>query len=51
MKLTKTNIDRIARPIAGTTFYWDEDLIGFGLRVTPSRMTYVAQARVRGRRA
>jgi len=41
-KLTKKEIDRIPRPAAGQEIYWDTELEGFGLRVTPSRMTYIA---------
>jgi integrase len=51
MKLTKREIDSLTRPAAGEAarLYWDTDLQGFGLRVTPTRTTYVAQGRVNGR--
>jgi hypothetical protein len=49
MRLTKKEIDRIIKPVAGQAIYWDDDLPGFGLRVTPTRMTYIAQGRVNGR--
>jgi integrase len=48
LKLTKTNIDRITPPAIGTDLYWDDDLTGFGIRVSGSRKTYIAQSRVRG---
>lgn len=49
MKLTKREIDRIELPTKGYRLFWDSDLEGFGLRATPSRLTYVAQGRVNGR--
>lgn len=54
LNLTKINIDRIVPPIAPTNgkippdYYWDIDLLGFGLRVTPDRKAYIVQGRVRG---
>jgi hypothetical protein len=49
VKLTKRGIDDITPPVEGQAFYWDDELKGFGLRVTPTRKTYVAQSRVAGR--
>lgn len=50
LKLTKTNIDRVAKPGgAGDVLYWDKDSKGFGLRVTPTGLAkFIAQGRVRG---
>jgi integrase len=48
MKLTKTIIDNLPFPISGQQFFWDDDLTGFALRLTPTKKTYIAQARVRG---
>lgn len=51
MKLTKTNIDRIAKPglFASDVLYWDTEIKGFGLRVTPTgKTTFIAQGRVHG---
>jgi len=50
LKLTKTNIDRVAKPGGkGDTLYWDKDTKGFGLRVTPTGLSkFIAQGRVRG---
>jgi integrase len=49
VKLTKREIDRVVLPSSGQVIHWDSELKGFGLRVTPSRMTYIAQSRVNGR--
>lgn len=46
LRLTKENIKRIVPPRSGEDFYWDTKVKGFGLRVKPSSMTYVVQARV-----
>jgi integrase len=50
LKLTKTNIDRVAKPGSkGDVLYWDKDTKGFGLRVTPTGLSkFIAQGRVRG---
>jgi integrase len=49
MKLTKREIDRLVRPTTGQKLYFDDELKGFGVRLTPTRLTYVAQGRVNGR--
>jgi integrase len=50
MKLTKTNVDRVAKPGAKRDLlYWDVDTKGFGLRVTPTgKATFIVQGRVEG---
>lgn len=50
LKLTKTNIDRVAKAGGKTdVLYWDTDTKGFGLRVTPTGLAkFIAQGRVRG---
>lgn len=51
MKLTKTSIDRVAKPSLSETdtLYWDTDSRGFGLRVTPTGLAkFISQGRVRG---
>ncbi|WP_121117788.1 tyrosine-type recombinase/integrase [Croceibacterium ferulae] len=51
LKLTKTNIDRVAKPHSGKTdaLYWDTDTKGFGLRVTPKGLSkFITQGRVDG---
>jgi len=50
LKLTKTNIDRVAKPGAkGDVLYWDVEPKGFGLRVTPTgKATFIVQGVVVG---
>lgn len=50
LKLTKTNIDRVAKPGGDAdVLYWDKDTKGFGLRVTKTGLAkFIAQGRVRG---
>jgi integrase len=49
-KLTKNYVDQITPPADKEAFYWDSEIKGFGLRVTPSRkITYIVQGRVNGR--
>lgn len=50
MKLTKREIDKLSLPTKGQKFYWDDDLKGFGIRLTPSGIDYVARGTVRGTR-
>jgi integrase len=49
MKLTKRQIDKLEHPTTGQKLHFDDDQPGFGVRVTPTRMTYIAQGRVAGR--
>jgi integrase len=47
MKLAKTRVESAAVPSSGQVFYWDDELRGFGLRVSASgARSYVAQGRV-----
>jgi integrase len=47
MKLIKTRVESATVPSSGQVFYWDDELRGFGLRVSASGMrSYVAQGRV-----
>lgn len=49
IKLTKRYVDAL-RVVEHDTFYWDTDLRGFGLKLTPAgRKSYVVQYRVMGR--
>ncbi len=50
MKLNKTFIDSIALPQRGQKDYWDSDLKGFGLRVSPTRKTFFVRGYVNGKR-
>lgn len=47
-KLTKGYVERI-RPGLKDTFYWDTEVKGFGVRVTPiGKLTFIVQGRVEG---
>lgn len=47
-KLTKTYIDKI-RPGPKDEFHWDDEVKGFGVRVTPTRkITFIVQGRIAG---
>ncbi|HWJ68934.1 MAG TPA: integrase family protein [Sphingobium sp.] len=49
MKLTKTNIDRVRKPGAGTIIYVDTETKGFGLRVTASgAASFIVQGTIAG---
>jgi len=48
MKLTKSRVENFPIPTAGQSFHWDDELRGFGVRVTPSgARSYIVQGRVR----
>lgn len=52
LKITKRNVDAASVPLKNDTYYWDSDLRGFGLRVTPKGVrSYVVQYRLPGRPA
>ena len=48
-KLTKTVVETLVLPVKGQTFVWDSELIGFGVKLTPTGRTYVAERRVNGK--
>lgn len=49
-EITMAYIETIILPVGREVFYWDEQVKGFGLRVTPAgKITYVVQGRVNGR--
>lgn len=48
-KINKTFVDKIKPPKEGQALYYDDDLKGFGVRVTPSAITYIVQHRVAGK--
>jgi len=49
LKINKRFVDAATSDGKQQTIYWDSELKGFGLRVTPTRKTYVAQSRVAGK--
>jgi integrase len=52
IKISKRTVDAAPVPERGDTYYWDTDLRGFGLRVTPKGVrSYVIQYRLSGRPA
>jgi integrase len=48
MKLTKRSVEGLSLPENGQKLIFDEDLPGFGIRLTPGSKVYIAQARVNG---
>ncbi len=50
-KLTKRTIDALPSPSSVDTIWWDQDLKGFGLKVTPAgRKVFLVQYRPAGDR-
>src|SRR5918992_815303 len=50
-KLTKRSIDALPCPADRDTIWWDDDLKGFGLKITPAgRRTFLVQYRLAGDR-
>ncbi|MBZ0188713.1 MAG: Arm DNA-binding domain-containing protein [Candidatus Obscuribacterales bacterium] len=47
-KLTKSFVKSISFPSSGQIIFRDDQLPGFGLRVTPGSKTYIVEARVNG---
>ena len=48
-KLTKNFVDRVPLPESGYANYWDSDLKGYGLRVTPRRKVFFVMGRLHGK--
>jgi len=48
-KLTKRIVDAVQNDGRDQSFLWDSELKGFGLRITPTRKTYIVQNRVAGK--
>jgi integrase len=50
MKLTKLRVEGLPVPAVGQSLHWDEELRGFGVRITPSgARSYIVQGRVAGK--
>lgn len=49
MRLTKSVVDGLEFPSQGQPVYWDDTLPGFGIRVSQTVKTYIAQGRVNGK--
>jgi len=49
MKLMQSNVKKLDAPATGQVIYWDDELPGFGLRVTTGSRSYVVQKRVNGK--
>jgi len=47
-KLTKKVVDEMPFPVGRQDLIWDKDLKGFGLRLSPSKKTYIVQGRIHG---
>jgi integrase len=48
IKLTKTVVDALPLPRQGQVFVWDSEIKGFGVRLNPTGISYIAQSRVNG---
>jgi len=46
MKFTKSIIDELKLPDNGQILLWDDEVTGFGIRLTASKKTYIYQGRV-----
>lgn len=50
MKLTKLRVEGLLAPTSGQALYWDNELRGFGVRVSSTgKRSYIAQGRVQGK--
>ena len=49
VKLGQANVDKFPLPDSGQRFVWDSQLKGFGVRLTPTGRSYIAQGKVRGK--
>ena len=50
MKITKRAVDSVTPPAKGYALYWDDELKGFGLRVTSSGVkSFILQKRIHGK--
>jgi integrase len=49
MKLMVSNVPKLVAPATGQVIYWDDEMPGFGVRVTTGSRSYVVQGRVNGK--
>lgn len=49
MKLIKNTVEDLPLPESGQVLVWDDELRGFGVRLTPGGRVYIAQGRVDGK--
>jgi len=49
MKLTDAGVKKLSKPEKDQILYRDDSLPGFGVRVTPTKASYIVEARVNGR--
>ncbi len=47
-RITKRMIDTGKPPEKGQVFYWDDELIGFGVRATTGSISFIAECRTNG---
>ena len=48
-RLINSVINKLEQPAAGAKLVFDDDLRGFGIRLTPGAKTYIVQGRVNGK--
>lgn len=48
-KITLQSLKKLALPKKGQLFVWDDELKGFGVRLTPGGISYFVQSRVNGK--
>lgn len=49
VKITKKTINELELPEKNQNFIWDSELKGFGIRISPKGIAYIAQGRVKGK--
>lgn len=49
IKLNNAGVNGLDLPMQGEYFVWDSEIKGFGIKLTPTSMSYIAQGRVNGK--